>query len=58
MSAQELRAATEAGLNAEVGSKNPYAGQGAAATAWMLGYKAMLNTRVTDATNKEGERDA
>jgi hypothetical protein len=53
MSAQDLRAATEAGLNAEVGSKNPYAGQGAAATAWMLGYKAMLNTRVTDANNNK-----
>jgi|LauGreDrversion2_6_1035139.scaffolds.fasta_scaffold822115_2 hypothetical protein len=53
MSAQELRQAAEDGLNAEVGSKNPYAGPSAAATAWMLGYKSMLNARVTDATNKE-----
>lgn len=42
MSATTLRQAALEGRAAEPGTPNPYAGQPAAATAWMLGYKRML----------------
>jgi hypothetical protein len=42
MTADDIKFAALEGRAADPGTPNPYAGQGALATAWMLGYKRML----------------
>lgn len=52
--AAELQSAMIQGRAAAVGAANPYAGKGALATSWRMGYKAMLRDKITTLEARQG----
>lgn len=48
MSRDQYVTAYKAGMAANVGDANPYAGQGMLADLWRSGYGAMLEQRIAD----------
>ena len=52
--AAELRSAMLQGRSATVGAANPYAGKGAQATSWRMGYQAMLREKVATLGARKG----
>lgn len=52
--AAELQSAMMQGRSAAVGAANPYEGQGALATSWRMGYKAMLRDKITTLDARQG----
>lgn len=52
--AADLQNAMMQGRSASVGASNPHAGKGAVATAWQMGYRAMLREMVVKLDARQG----